>query len=166
MSDKKSSIIHELFTRNRRDLLKFFTRRVGRDDASDLLQETFARALRCSEFEAVANPAAYLRQTAGNLATDFARRRKMEFKYVISTDAACDAPSEEASAEQVVEADQRSQMLRGAIETLPPRCRQVFEMRMYEDIPQDEIAKRLGISKNMVDRHLRIAIERCRMAVT
>jgi RNA polymerase sigma factor (sigma-70 family) len=134
-------------------------------DAADLLQETFARALRHNQFEAVDNPSAYLRQTASNLATDYTRRRKMEFKYVVFDDVPHDAPSEEASAEQLIEADQRAQMLNMAVETLPPRCREVFVMRMHEDVPQDEIANRLGISRNMVDRHLRIAIERCRMAV-
>jgi RNA polymerase sigma-70 factor (ECF subfamily) len=165
MSDTRSHVIRDLFTRNKRDLLAYFTRRVGREDASDLLQETFARVLRRNQLEAVANPSGYLRRTASNLATDFARRRKMEFKYVISDDARHDAPSDDESAEQLIESDQRSEMLNKAIETLPPRCRQVFVMRMLEDVPQDEIASRLGISKNMVDRHLRIAIERCRMAV-
>ena len=165
MSDQRSHLIRDLFARNKRDLLGFFTRRVGREDASDLLQETFVRVLRRNQFEAIANPAGYLRQTASNLATDFTRRRKMQFKYVISDDVPHDVPSDEASAEQLIDAARRSQMLHMAIETLPPRCRQIFVMRMHEDVPQDEIAKRLGISKNMVERHLRIAIERCRLAV-
>ena len=54
MPDQKSSSIRELFLRNKRGLLSYLTRRVGPDDASDLLQETFVRALRHDEFAAVA----------------------------------------------------------------------------------------------------------------
>ncbi len=165
MFDKKQHFISGLFERNKRDLLTYFTRRVGREDASDLLQETFVRVLRHGQLETAANPSGYLRKTASNLATDFTRRRKMQLKYVIPVDIPEDVPADDASAEQQVDASQRSRILQMAIDTLPPRCRQIFVMRMHEDIPQDEIAKRLGITRNMVDRHLRIAIERCRMAV-
>jgi RNA polymerase sigma factor (sigma-70 family) len=165
MSDIRRNAVQDLFTRNKCDLLKYFARRVGRDDAPDLLQETFVRALRFNRFEAVANPSAYLHQTARNLATDFTRRRRMELKYIAPGDVPDDAPSRDASAEQMVETDQRSEQLKTAIEALPPKCREVFVLRMRQGVPQDEIARRLGISKNMVDRHLRLAIERCRIAV-
>ncbi len=165
MFDKKQNFISGLFERNKRDLLTYFTHRVGREDASDLLQETFVRVLRNGQLEAAANPSGYLHQMASNLATDFTRRRKMQLKYVIPGDIPDDVPADDASAEQQVDASQRSHVLQMAIDTLPPRCRQIFVMRMHEDVPQDVIAKRLGITRNMVDRHLRIAIERCRMAV-
>ena len=51
MSDIKFLSFRELFLRNKRGLLTFLTRRVGREDASDLLQETFVRALRHDRFE-------------------------------------------------------------------------------------------------------------------
>jgi RNA polymerase sigma-70 factor (ECF subfamily) len=165
MSHSKPYLMKGLFERNKRDLLGYLTRRVGREDAADLLQETFVRVIRHGQLEAAANPSGYLRQTASNLATDFTRRRKMQLKYVIPVDIPDDVPTDDASAEQQVDASQRSHMLQMAIDALPPRCRQIFVMRMHEDIPQDEIARRLGITRNMVDRHLRIAIERCRMAV-
>jgi RNA polymerase sigma factor (sigma-70 family) len=165
MPEKKLSSIRELFQRNKRDLLRYLTRRVGREDAPDLLQETFARALRYDEFAAVADPPAYMRQTAANLATDFGRRRNSETKVLVFDAASHDAPSNELSPQEHVEISERGRMLAGAIEALPPRCREVFTMRMHEDIPQDEIARRLGITRKMVDRHLQIAIQRCRAAL-
>ncbi len=165
MPDKKLYSIRELFLRNKRGLLGFLTRRVGRADAPDLLQEAFARVLDRDMINDIADPSAYLRQTASNLATDFTRRRKMEMKYVISDDAPHDAPSDETPADQRIEADARSRTLANAMETLPPRCREVLGMRVHENLSQDEIARRLGITRNMVDRHLRIAIVRCWKAV-
>jgi RNA polymerase sigma factor (sigma-70 family) len=56
-------------------------------------------------------------------------------------------------------------LLYAAIEALPPKCRQVFIMRRFHDLSQDEIARRLGVSRNMVEKHLRLALERCRAAL-
>ena len=164
MPDKKSSSIRELFLRNKRGLLGFLTRRVGSVDAPDLLQ-AFARVLDRDVIDDISDPSAYLRQTASNLATDFTRRRKMEMKYVISDDAPHDPRSNEPSPEESVETTERAQALALAIDLLPPRCREVFAMRMHQDVPQDEIARRLGITRKMVDRHLQIAIQRCRSAL-
>jgi RNA polymerase sigma-70 factor (ECF subfamily) len=165
MPDKKSASMRELFLRNKRGLLDYLTRRVGRDDASDLLQETFLRVLGRGAVADIADPAAYLRQTAANLATDFGRRGKLRAKVLVADADALDAPSEERTPEEQIEASQRSRRFARAIEELPPRCRLVFTLRMRDKLPPDEIARRLGISRKMVDRHLQIAIERCRKAL-
>ncbi len=161
MSDQRSNFIRELFTRNKRDLLKYFSRRVGREDAADLLQETFARALRYDQFEAVADPLPFLQQIAVNLARDFARRRKTEAKYIEFGDLPEDAPSSEAPPGARIEADEQRRQLHAAVGTLPPRCREVFVLYMHEGLPLAEIAKRLGVSTNMAQKHMRLALQRC-----
>jgi len=165
MLDTKRHVLAELFRRHRRELLAYLGRRAGHDNASDLLQEAFLRVLNHGGIAEIADPPAYLHRTASNLATDFARRRKVETKLLVCDDAVVDAPSDEASAEDQIETSEQSRLLASAIDTLPPRCREVFVMRMHENVPQDEIARRLGITRNMVDRHMRVAIERCRLAV-
>ena len=45
------------------------------------------------------------------------------------------------------------------IEDLPPRCRDVFILHQLHDIPQAEIAERLGISRNMVAQHMMRAMQ-------
>ncbi|MGO9772058.1 MAG: RNA polymerase sigma factor [Roseiarcus sp.] len=165
MSDSRLSSFRELFLHNKRGLLRYLTRRVGREDASDLLQETFVRALRHDQLETVADSSAFLQQIAGNLTRDFARHQRTEAKYIEFGDLPENACSDDAPADQLIEADARSRTLATAMQTLPPRCREVFAMRIHEGLSQDEIARRLGITRNMVDRHLRIAIVRCRKAV-
>lgn len=165
MPDKNSASIRELFLRNKRGLLDYLTRRVGREAASDLLQETFLRVLGREAIADIADPPAYLRRTAANLATDFGRRSHLETKVLVFDADSVDAPSDESTPEQQVETKQRSRRFALAIQELPPRCRQVFTMRMRDKLHQDEIAQQLGISRKMVDRHLQIAIERCRKAL-
>jgi len=163
MSDSKFTTLRDLFARTQRELTRLLARRVGPDHAPDIVQEAFLRVMHRNMTEEIADPPAYLRRTAVNLAMDFSRRRRLETKLFVADPH--DAPSEDADAEQRLEADRRSRLLAEAIATLPPKCREVFVLRMHEDVPQDEIARRLGISRNMVDRHLRIAIRRCRSAV-
>lgn len=165
MPEGKMQIIRHLFESNKLELLRFLTRRVGREAAPDLLQEAYARMLAAGAGKNIADPSAYLHRTAANLAIDFTRRRRSDFKIMVFDDDASDAPSTEATPEESMEALDTSRQLSDAIGMLPPKCRQVFLMRMQEGVDHDEIANRLGISRKMVERHLRIAIQRCRTAL-
>ncbi len=165
MPDTKLSSIRELFLRNKRGLLSYLSRRVGREDASDLLQETFVRALRHDQFETIADPPAFLKQIAINLTRDFARRQESEAKYFVSGDAPEDIPDAAAAPDDLCGAQERARRLLAAVNALPPKCREAFVLRRFEDQSQDQIAERLGISRNMVQKHLRLAMERCRAAL-
>ncbi len=112
----------------------------------------------------LANPPALLHQIAVNLARDFVRRRKTATAHFEFGDLPEDVPSSEAPADERLAHQQRLRSLRAAADTLPPRCREVFIMAAFEDIPLDEIAKRLDISRNMVEKHMRFALHRCRAA--
>jgi RNA polymerase sigma factor (sigma-70 family) len=165
MPDKKLAVFRELFLRNKRGLLSYLTRRVGPDDAPDLLQETFVRALRHDRFETIADPPSLLQRIAVNLARDFARRRKTEAKYLEFGDLPEDAPSAGALPDEHLETDEKWRALCRVVETLPPRCRDVFMLYMYESLPLDEIARQLGMSKNMAQKHMRLAFQRCLAAL-
>ncbi|MBY6240318.1 RNA polymerase sigma factor [Methylosinus sp. Sm6] len=161
MSDKKLLFIRDLFERNRRALLGYLTRRVGPEAAPDLLQETFVRVLRHERLDSVADPPAFLQQIAANLTRDFARRRRTESKHLRFDALLGERPSGDAPADERVDFARRARRLAAAIEALPPRCREVFQMSAFEDLPFDEIARRLGISERMVRQHMSIAMRRC-----
>ncbi len=146
-------------------MLGYLTRKVGRDHAPDLLQETFLRFIQHSRCEAVAEPPPFLQQIAVNLARDFARRRKTEARYLEFGDLPEDAPSCEALPGAQLEAEEQWRLLCAAIETLPPRCRKVFALYMDEGLPLAEVAKRMGISTNMAQKHMRLALQRCYAAL-
>lgn len=165
MSSRNRRIIRELFERNRRDLLGFLSRKVGGQAAPDLLQETFLRVLRYEKLDSVADPRAFLKTTAANLSRDFVRRRETQNKYVDPEADGADRPDAEAAPDAILDAKMRTARLIAAVEALPPRCREVFIMRRFHDLPQQEIADRLGISRNMVEKHLRLALSRCRAAL-
>jgi RNA polymerase sigma factor (sigma-70 family) len=161
MSAKKTHLIRELFERNRRALTAYLTRRVGVEAASDLLQETFMRALRHERLDDVADPPAFLQQIAANLTRDFARRRRTESKYMSLDPFLGERPSSDAPQDEIVDHERRAQRLAAAIAALPPRCREVFELCAFEDLSFPEVAARLGVSERMVRQHMSIAMQRC-----
>lgn len=151
----------ELFARHKRDLLAYLTRRVGRRDAPDLLQETFVRFLQKDQIDPVVDPPPFLQQIAINLARDFARRRKTETKYLEFGDLPEGVRSDEILPDVLIEGSQQWRLICASIETLPPRCREVFILYMRDGLTLGEIAGRLGISRNMAQKHMRLALARC-----
>ena len=60
------------------------------------------------------------------------------------------------------DSEREFQQLVDAITDLPPRCQAVFVMHKIHEIPQAEVAARLGISIKTVEKHLRLGLAACR----
>ncbi len=161
MFKKQREATGELFERNKGNLLSYLSRRVGREDAFDLLQETFARFIKYNRAHVVADPPPFLQKIAINLARDFSRRRETEARYLEFGDLPMEAPSLDGSPAARLEAEERWRKALSAIEALPPRCREVFVLYMHEGLSIAEISARLRISRNMAQKHMRIALGRC-----
>ena len=66
------------------------------------------------------------------------------------------------SQERQLDASQTLERLVRAVEGLPPRCQMVFVMHKIHELPQAEVAERLGISLKTVEKHLRLGMAACR----
>jgi RNA polymerase sigma factor (sigma-70 family) len=164
-SDIKPRALHDLFLTYRRDLLGYLTRKVGPNEAPDLLQETFVRVTRRDKLETIADPSAFLKQIAVNLVRDFVRRRRNDESCIEFGEYLVEVPSNEASIEERMEYDRKSRLLHATVEILPPKCRQVFVMHIYDDVPLREVAERMDISDRMARKHLSLAFRACRAAL-
>jgi RNA polymerase sigma-70 factor (ECF subfamily) len=144
------------------ELRAFIRRKVGCPaTAADLLQETYLRVATANAGASIENQRAYVYRVAGNLVTDHLRQNLARGR-IVGPDAIPEAlPDLAPNAERSLSAKQRLSSLKAAVDELPPRCRTVFVMRRFQDIGQDEIASRLGISRNMVEKHLRHALAHC-----
>jgi RNA polymerase sigma-70 factor (family 1) len=58
-----------------------------------------------------------------------------------------------------IEENEQLATLYAAIEQLPEKCRQVFEMSRFEELKQQEIADKLGISVKTVKNHITLALK-------
>ena len=146
------------------ELLAFVRRKVRCPAlAADIVQETYIRVASGSSAAAIENPRAFLYRVAGNLAIDHARQERARAKYVTAEPLPEDVPDARPAADAAIDARQRLAILTRAVDELPPRCRQVFVLRKFEGLDQAEIARTLGISRNMVEKHLRKAFLHCAM---
>lgn len=140
------------------ELLRFARRRLGGAHAADdLVQEACLRFTHVDS-ASIASPRAFLYRILANLVLDHQRRQiRQPIDALDHADAADAAPD----AETTLIWRERLAILSCAVEELPPRCRECFVLRRFDDLSQDEIARRMGISRNMVEKHLRAATLHC-----
>lgn len=157
-----------MFERYCHELLSFIARSTGnRDAARDIVQETFARVLAqqtaafaSGKGAAPAEPRALLFHTAKNIVIDQHRRAQVRDHEDIDE---FELPAPAATDPQVALANRQcSDALLEVIASLPPRCREAFVLFKFDGMPQSEIAERMGISRNMVEKHIMAGMLACR----
>lgn len=148
------------------DLRDYLQRRFGDAGlADDVVQDIWVKLRTSGAHGMVNNPRAYVFRMATNLALDHLRAERIRTQYVgEESSSEVEAPSGGGPAE-LIDARQRLDLVRAAVAELPPRCRQVFEMHKFDGMPHKEIAERLGISRNMVEKHVIRGLARCRQCL-
>lgn len=132
--------------------LRRLVRRILRNPsaAEDVVQQAFVNLLARFNSEAVSPSPAYVRAAVRNLALnhlrDLKRRSELEIAGVEVDDIADTRPTSETIALY------RSELRRllSAIAALPARRREAFVLNRIEGLSYDEIAARMGISRNTV----------------
>ncbi|KHL25462.1 hypothetical protein PK98_01835 [Croceibacterium mercuriale] len=120
-------------------------------DVEDIVQECYARFARLQSVAHIAQPRAYFRVTARNIALRQLRRARIVRIDALTEIDAITLPADEPSPERITGDRLELAHVRALIAALPPRCRRVLEMRRVEGLSQREIAVQLGISENVVE---------------
>jgi len=155
-----------MFERYYRELQNFLARKVNdRDTASDLVQESYVRVLALQQSgELIGDPRALLYRVARNLMVDRIRHdavRDLGSLDVLSEDELPHAPGY-LQPEAQYAALQYVRAMVQAIESLPPRCREAFILNRFDGLPHQDIANRMGISRNMVAQHIMRGVLVCK----
>lgn len=161
MNDAASLAITQLIKTYDDELRRVISRRCGCIDmAADIVQETYQRMLSGGLWQQAENPRALLHRIAANLVIDYERRNSVRDRYVSQTETLPDWIAETAATQpdQILANREHLDRLATIVGKLPPKCRSVFIMRKIDDLSHAEIAERLGISRNMVEKHLRNAL--------
>lgn len=120
-------------------------------DAQDLTQEAFIKALQRSEqLHDPRKAAHWLSRIATNTALDFLRRHNRVSFCQINEAPEGHMETPEATALR----SERRQWLAEGLERLTPRERAALVLRDMEDMPAEEVAKRLDCSKATVRSHI------------
>ncbi|MDQ8757410.1 sigma-70 family RNA polymerase sigma factor [Sphingosinicella sp. LHD-64] len=128
------------------------------EEASDLVQEAFARLLGARALGTLRAPEAFLNRIVRNLLIDRARQRGRSAPHLpIDVEAEIAVRPTQADG---IELDQMRTRYRAAVAALPPRTREVFTLHRVEELSYKAIAQRLGISVRTVEWHVAEAIVR------
>ncbi len=143
------------------ELVRFLRMRLpNQDDARDLAQEAYLRLLRLSDNHYIRHPEAYLFRIAANLVHEYWLAARSD-----SIDAASepdDTASNTLSPEVLAGQQQALDHLKRAIQFLPQIQQAVIVLHRRDGKTYKEIAVELGISRDMVKKHLSKALARCR----
>ena len=126
------------------------------EDRSDIVQEAFARLAASTSGAARSNPGAYLQGIVRHLLADRVRR----WARTRSLDAMIVPAAEPLGPHGAAEMGQMRDRYRAAVETLPPKTREVYLLHRADDLEYKTIATQLGISVRTVEWHVAQAIVR------
>lgn len=151
--------LETLFRAESPRLLSYFKRKTGdAEAANDLVQESFVQIVRASRFSDIANPAAYLQRIARNLLFSRSRGPRRTFEcQLVPIEEGCSAPVLPQQ-EVEIEAVQLLQLYERALDSLPPKTREIFLMSRRDGMTYREIQAKIFLSIGSVEYHMMRAI--------
>ncbi|WP_302777344.1 RNA polymerase sigma factor [Porphyromonas uenonis] len=149
--------------------LYWLIRRIVRqhDDADDVLQETFLKAWQnLGSFRGEAKFYTWIYRIALFEAINYNKKKKRitDNEYAVSEDTSY--LLESAVADTYFDGDKGELILQQALETLPPKQRQVFEMRYFDEMPYREMAAITDTSEGALKASYHHAVKKIQQYVS
>ncbi len=161
---EEQNLLHRLKANERQALRQLFEQhynmvcqaiyRFVRDQstAEDLAQEVFLRFWeKRHSIEVTSSLPAYLRRMAINEGLGYLRRNKRWEQDEL--DPARESGSDYSAEEHYLHGELQDNIT-DAINTLPPKCRTVFQLSRFEELTYQEIADQMGISIKTVENQM------------
>jgi RNA polymerase sigma-70 factor (ECF subfamily) len=150
---KSPEEVGELFQLHRRSLFNMIARLIGSyDEAHDVLQETFLRAVQgWGGFRGQAEARTWLYRIAVNCSYTHMKRRRRSSQFIAEL---TPRPLEASASEHGVLDEARRHMVERALTSLGPDLRSVLLLRDLEELSYSEIAGVLGWSEGTVASRL------------
>ncbi|MCF0179578.1 MAG: RNA polymerase sigma factor [Bacteroidales bacterium] len=132
---------------------------INHDDTADVMQNTFLKAwTNIENFRGESKISSWLYTIAHNEAISFLTKAQAEKEMI------ADDPDgylrDQIQSDKYFDGDEAQQKLLLAIATLPPKQRQVFNMRYYDEMPYEEISQILDTSVGALKASYHFAVEK------
>jgi len=157
-----------MFRAYRGDLVGFVASLLRSEPAAeDVVQELFLRIWRQREDWELAGPLnTYLFRAARNGAISRMRRERVELSFQRRVRAGAEGPvlgsARVPGADELLRARELEQAIMAAVDELPDRCREVFQLARYHRLSHAEVGQVLEISVNTVEVQMTRALAHLR----
>lgn len=138
---------------------------VAESDIDDLIQDAYCRLATLRSVDHIDRPGAYFMQIVKNAWRDSLRRARVVRLEDFTESAPSFVEDAATGVEAAVIAREQLGLIEALLEALPERCRTIFTWKRMEGIPQREIAKRLGVSENVVENDVQKALRTIQRAL-
>jgi RNA polymerase sigma factor (sigma-70 family) len=166
VTDSDKAVLLGLYEEKRANLVRFFAARLGsRAEAEDLVQDLYIRISGMENLGPIDNPSALLHRIGSNLMLDRMRSQKRagardsDWRAANTSTVAGHEIADEPPADEVVAGRQRLQALVEAVQDLPEKTRQAFQLHKLDGHSHVETARRMGISVSTVEKHISSALK-------
>jgi len=151
----KQSLISNYYSAHRDELLAYASTRLGdRDEAEDIVQNTFLRILTTNKMLTEQTLPALVYTVCRNLVNDYFRRRASRFEYEHYIQ--CAGIGNSSMESVFFAADIVEQMERG-LARIPENCRKIYRMHILGGMRVSEISAETGENYKTVENRLGLA---------
>lgn len=127
-------------------------------EIDDIVQETYSILAALERVDHIQTPRNYMFEVAKSVFLQAVRRsRIIAFETITEVDR-LEIPSDEPSPETITAHRQELSRIAALIAGLPRKCREAFTLRKVHGLSQREVAVRMGVSENTVEKHIGKAI--------
>jgi RNA polymerase sigma-70 factor (ECF subfamily) len=129
------------------------------EPADDIRQETLMRVLRIIRQGGIEHPerlGAFVNAVCGNVILEYLRRNKRLSQF---PEEQTDIPSEEASVEVGLLKEERTALVKRALDDLSPKDRELLRRIFLDEHDKDEVCQELKVSRE----YLRVLLHRARV---
>lgn len=128
-------------------------------EVDDIVQEAYAVLAGLEDVAHILQPRAYLFTVARSVMLQQMRRARIVPIVAVAEIERLSILTDDVTPERKAVAGQELHRMKVFIASLPRKCREAFVLRRVEGLPQREIARRMGISENTVEKHIGKALK-------
>ena len=162
-----SEEIDQLYQDTSDELRRLLVRKLGDEEGAEALaHDAYLKLIRIKHNQDVGDLRRYLFSMAVRLALNVLRKRKMDSQYYGVAEGARGLSSRDSSAYKVLLDELRQESLKESLSQLPERTRYIFLLHHLKKMTRADIARRLHISKSVVDTHIGCAQDQTSKALT
>ncbi len=150
-----------LFKQNYKDLCSYaFYYLKNTEDAEEIVQDIFFIIWKKREELNIKSIKSYLYQSVKNNCLQRIRHKSLNDKYKSYIKHSYSEHSEQA--DKILNAKEISEIIEKTFDSLPERCKQIFQLSRYEGLKYKEIAEKLSISIKTVEANMGKALKHFR----